>query len=127
MAQVVLSGLDFPMEFATKDLTVTAKGVQFGNFAVGSATPLPAHVNFIRDNYVPFIIKQIDALGFKDTKVTFHLYGNCSATGTAQRNEQLSRARAVAIGQVIKQQFDAKKGISPLANAMTVEIDVIGE
>ncbi len=128
MAQRVISDLDFPMFPPTKDLLIDAKGaVWFRNFKEGTATPLRAHVDFIRDNYVPFLIRQIDVLGFKDTKATFHLYGFCSATGTAQRNLQLSRARAAAIGQVIKQHFDAQKVISPLAKKMTVELDIHGE
>lgn len=122
MTSVIQSSTPPILPFQTKDVAVDANGVLFSNFVVNSTQPLPSHRDFIRDGYVKWLILQIDKLGYKDKSVEIHVYGNASATGTKTGNLALSDGRAKAIGQIIKEQFDAQKSASSFAKGMTVVI-----
>jgi hypothetical protein len=112
--------------FKSQDIMVDDKGVLFSNFVVNSILPLQSHRDFIRDSYVPFVILQIDLLGYRDNEITFFVKGSASATGTTDGNQALSDGRAKAIGQVVKHFFDLQKGGSNFAKAMSVKIVPIG-
>ena len=112
--------------FQSQDIAVDDKGVLFSNFVVNSTLPLQSHKDFIRDSYVPFVILQIDLLGYRDNEITFFVRGSASATGTTDGNQALSDGRARAIGEVVKHFFDLQKGSSNFAKGMMVKIKPIG-
>jgi hypothetical protein len=128
MANVVPIDIPFPDLPPTKFIATLGGVVLFSNFAVDSAKPVtPFHTDFIRLRLVPFLIKQIDELGFADRFATLHLFGFASATGTAAHNQVLSQARAQAIGDAIAAEFEKQKDKSKLAHNIQIKIDPHGE
>jgi hypothetical protein len=128
MANVVPVDIPFPDLPPTKFIATLDGVVLFSNFAVDSAKPVtPFHTDFIRLRLVPFLIKQIDELGFADRFATLHLFGFASATGTAAHNQVLSQARAQAIGDAIAAEFEKQKDKSKLAHNIQIKIDPHGE
>jgi hypothetical protein len=125
--QGVFSNAAPPPPFHSQDITVDGKSVAFTNFVVNSTVPLQSHRDFIRDAYVPFIINQIDLLGYRDNELKIFIAGSASATGTTEGNQALSDGRAQAIGAVVKEFFDLQKGRSSLARGMTVTIVPVGQ
>src|SRR5476649_551887 len=128
MGSVVPADIPFPDLPPTKFIATLDGIVLFSNFAVDSAKPVsPFHTDFIRLRLVPFLIKQIDQLGFDDRVATLHLFGFASATGTAAHNLVLSQARAQAIGDAIAAEFDKQRDKSKLAHNIHIKIDPHGE
>jgi hypothetical protein len=128
MGSVVPADIPFPDLPPTKFIATLDGIVLFSNFAVDSAKPVsPFHTDFIRLRLVPFLIKQIDQLGFDDRVATLHLFGFASATGTAAHNLVLSQARAQAIGDAIAAEFDKQRDKSKLAHNIQIKIDPHGE
>jgi hypothetical protein len=55
-----------------------------------------------------------------------HAFGRASATGKQSHNQQLSNARAQAIGRAVANAFDRQKAASALASGVTVVVDSQG-
>jgi hypothetical protein len=125
---VVPADILFPDLPPTKFIATLNGSVLFSNFAVDSPKPVvPFHTDFIRERLVPFLIAQIDQLGFDDRIATIHLFGFASATGTAAHNRTLSQARAQATGDAIAVEFDRQKDKSKFAHNIQIEVDPHGE
>ena len=127
MTEVIESDIAFPDLPPTKFIAVVNGVAAFTNFAVGSAEPVkPQHTDFIARNLVPFLIKQIEALQFADQVATIHLFGEASATGSAQRNQALSTARATNIGTAIEHEFDRQKTSGRFSQGVHIVVDPKG-
>jgi hypothetical protein len=116
--------------FPTEDLVVKdGTFVFFQNFAVGSATPKPAHEAFIKSKMVPYLIAQLNALGFNDTRLTLFLAGFASATGDSFKNSVLSENRARAIGKLIEKHFreQAKSGSASKITQFVFDVKAKGD
>jgi hypothetical protein len=128
MAGVVSVDIPFPDLPPTKHIATLNGVVLFSDFAVGSSKPVaPFHTDFIKQRLVPFLIAQIDQLGFEDRVATLHLFGFASATGTAAKNLVLSEARAKAIGEAIAVEFAKQKDQSKFARNIRIVVDPHGE
>jgi hypothetical protein len=125
---VVPADIPFPDLPPTKFIATLNGVVLFSKFAVDSPKPVvPFHTDFIKQRLVPFMIAQIDQLGFDDHVATIHLFGFASATGKAAHNLILSQARAQAIGDAIAAEFDRQKDKSKFAHNIQIKIDPHGE
>jgi hypothetical protein len=124
MASGVPSGLKIPVTVDTEDISIDDNAVvHFKNFAVNSATPKPAHRAYC-PFLINFVIQQLDALGYKDKVLKVPIVGEASATGTVGGNSQLGSARATAIGQMLKNEFDRQKGKSGIARAIEFKLEL---
>jgi hypothetical protein len=127
MVDVVETDIKFPDLPPTKYIAVVNGVVAFTNFGVGSAEPVrPQHTDFIAHSVVPFLIAQIEALKFADKTATIHMFGEASATGSAQRNLALSTARATNIGAAIQREFDRQKPSGRFSRGVTIVVDPHG-
>ncbi len=98
------------------------------NFDVGKSDVKPEHERFIAGVYMPWLIKQVDALADPNFKtLTYHVFGFASATGKSARNQALSEARAASVGALLRRAFDAAKTKSAFARALTLQFDIKGE
>ena len=127
MPSFVLPPGQTPLPISDDFIVSNDKAVLFMNFAVGSSTLQQEHKDFIRTLYIPFLISQIDKAGFSDKVSTIRPVGKASATGTAAKNLTLSAARAAAIGNFAKAQFDAQKATGKTTKDMTMVVDPIAE
>jgi hypothetical protein len=122
----VISNLQFPVLPPTPFIRTTADFVLFSNFAVNHTELREEHKAFIRDQFVRFLIQQLEANGFKDTRLTVFIKGSASATGSSEGNMALSIGRANSVGAGIKAQFDVQKVRSAIARNVTLVPEAIG-
>ena len=92
---------------STADILIdeVAKTLLFRNFKVGDSSPKKAHLDFIANFWVPLTIQTINRDKLPVQVITLPLFGRASATGNAQKNQELSEMRAEAIGDVFEFEF----------------------
>lgn len=122
----VISSLPFPVILPTPFVRTTQDSALFSNFITNHAELREEHKAFIRGTFVRFLIQQLEANGFNDTRLTILTNGSASATGAADENMALSLARAESLGAGIKAEFDIQKTRSPVAKSVNIVVKTSG-